>query len=212
MPDYLGDVMRMGKGNKALKKTTNAYALDLINGPAPNFAKSWNEGVAGKWGAGAGGANLGYQQQGGNLALMQGAHDMAARQANRQAGISNLATGIGLKAQGWANNDLLKQAAQNIQNMKAGKQAQISADKAAMWSNLINSGMALAGSFAGGGAESTPFSNDPNSPSFYGPQMPQSMDSGYGQFHSNDYLGNDFYGPINSGSSGYQSPGYGPSW
>ena len=147
MPDYLGDVMKMGKGNKALKKATNAYALDLINRGTPDFAKTWNTGAAGKWGAGVptGSANLGYQTQGGNLASLQHANDLMAKLQNRQAGIQNLTTGIGLKQQGWANNDILKQAAQNIQNIKAGYAAQQAADKAAMWQNLINSGMTIAG-------------------------------------------------------------------
>ena len=150
MPDYLSDVMKMGKGNKALKKATNAYALDLINRGTPDFAKTWNTGAAGKWGAGVptGSANLGYQTQGGNLASLQHANDLMAKLQNRQAGIQNLTTGIGLKQQGWANNDILKQAAQNIQNLKAGYAAQQAADKAAMWQNLINSGMTIAGRFA----------------------------------------------------------------
>ena len=157
MPDYLGDIMKMGKGNKALKKATNAYALDLINRGTPDFAKTWNTGAAGKWGAGVptGSANLGYLTQGGNLASLQHANDLMAKLQNRQAGIQNLTTGIGLKQQGWANNDILKQAAQNIQNLKAGYAAQQAADKAAMWQNLINSGMAIAGGLSGGNAIDT---------------------------------------------------------
>ena len=179
MPDYLGDVMKMGKGNKALKKATNAYALDLINRGTPDFAKTWNTGAAGKWGAGVptGSANLGYLTQGGNLASLQHANDLMAKLQNRQAGIQNLTTGIGLKQQGWANNDILKQAAQNIQNIKAGYAAQQAADKAAMWQNLINSGFAIAGNFAGGAGASNAEGSTTNP---WGP-----ADQGFGNYDFN---------------------------
>lgn len=208
MPDYLADLQKMGKGNKALKDSTIAYRNKLLNQPV-NPMQSWGQGLAGKWGTTPGMGGLGYQQGGAKLSGVQNAHNLMAKVGNRDMRNQNILAGIGLTQQGWAQNDILKQALQDESNIKGQAAIDAAAAKMQMWKDGLTAAGYITESFAKASPESQSFhDNNPGSSNFYGPTMPE------GQSYSNDYLGGNFYGPTQpAGSSGWNSKGlYQPSY